>query len=111
VVVAWSAGLVSDRKPYPSDLSDAAWTLIEPIVTAWKARHPSPTGNSGRYEMREILNGIFCQTRTGCRWEYQPNDLPPRSATMYYFRAWRGGSRTRRGTRARFVRRPASTRR
>ena len=27
--------------------------------------------------------------RTGCQWEYLPHDLPPESATMYYFRAWR----------------------
>jgi transposase len=88
-LVAWSAGPVSDRKPYPSDLSDAAWALIEPIIAAWKARHPSATGHSGRYEMREIVNAIFYQGRTGCQWEYLPHDLPPKSATMYYFRAWR----------------------
>jgi hypothetical protein len=38
---------VSDRKPCPSDLSDAAWALIEPVITALKARYPSPTGHSG----------------------------------------------------------------
>ncbi|MEU4538743.1 IS5/IS1182 family transposase, partial [Streptosporangium sp. NPDC023825] len=31
---------MSERKPYPSDLSDEQWALIEPVITAWKAAHP-----------------------------------------------------------------------
>ncbi|MBL3671574.1 IS5/IS1182 family transposase, partial [Streptomyces sp. M2CJ-2] len=27
---------MSRRKPYPSDLSDARWALIEPTPTAWR---------------------------------------------------------------------------
>ena len=33
-------GAVTERKPYPSDLTDAQWALIEPVLTAWKAAHP-----------------------------------------------------------------------
>ncbi|GGW16377.1 DDE transposase [Streptomyces capoamus] len=81
---------MSDRKPYKSDLSDERWTLIEPVITAWKADHPSPTGHQGRYEMREIVNAILYQGRTGCQWDYLPHDLPPKSAVYYYyFAAWR----------------------
>jgi hypothetical protein len=40
------------RKPYRSDLSDERWALIEPVITVWKARHPSMSGHSGRYRMR-----------------------------------------------------------
>ena len=29
------------------------------------------------------------QSRTGCQWDYLPHDLPPRSATYYYFAKWR----------------------
>ncbi|MGC3002874.1 transposase, partial [Streptomyces sp. G35A] len=25
-----------ERRPYPSDLSDVQWALIEPMITAWK---------------------------------------------------------------------------
>jgi transposase len=39
--------------------------------------------------MREIVNAILYQSRTGCQWEYLPHDLPPRSATYYYFARWR----------------------
>ena len=68
---------VSERKPYPSDLSDERWALIEPVITAWKAAHPSVSGHQGAYEMREIVNAILYQGRTGCQWDYLPHDLPP----------------------------------
>jgi hypothetical protein len=80
---------MSERKRYPSDLTDERWTLIEPVLTAWKARHPSASGHQGGYEMREIVNAILYQSRTGCQWEYLPHDLPPRSAAYYYFAKWR----------------------
>jgi transposase len=80
---------VSERKRYPSDLSDERWALIEPVLTAWKARHRSVSGHQGGYEMREIVNAILCQSRTGCQWEYLQHDLPPRSAAYYYFARWR----------------------
>ncbi|MFF2129752.1 IS5 family transposase [Streptomyces olivochromogenes] len=80
---------MSERKPYPSDLSDGQWSLIEPVITAWKDRHRSVSGHQGAYAMREIVNAILYQGRTGCQWAYLPNDLPPKSATYYYFAAWR----------------------
>ncbi|MFB6614666.1 IS5 family transposase [Streptomyces sp. NPDC056367] len=80
---------MSERKPYPSDLSDGQWSLIEPVITAWKNRHRSVSGHQGAYAMREIVNAILYQGRTGCQWAYLPHDLPPKSATYYYFAAWR----------------------
>ena len=80
---------MSERKRYPSDLTAERWTLIEPVITAWKARHPSASGHQGSYEMREIVNAILYQGRTGCQWEYLPHDLPPRSAAYHYFAKWR----------------------
>ncbi|MER6169634.1 IS5 family transposase [Streptomyces violaceorubidus] len=80
---------MSERKPYQSDLTDGQWALIEPVLTAWKSRHRSVSGHQGRYSMREIVNSILYQSRTGCQWALLPNDLPPKSATYYYFAAWR----------------------
>ncbi|MFF2431668.1 IS5 family transposase [Streptomyces mirabilis] len=80
---------MSERKPYQSDLTDEQWALIEPVLTAWKNRHRSVSGHQGRYSMREIVNSILYQSRTGCQWALLPNDLPPKSATYYYFAAWR----------------------
>ncbi|GII20397.1 IS5 family transposase [Planomonospora parontospora] len=80
---------MSERKPYRSDVSDEQWALIEPVITAWKAAHPSVSGHQGKYAMREIVNAIFYQGRTGVQWEYLPHDLPPIGAVYYYFGKWR----------------------
>jgi len=64
------------------------------VITAWKAAHPSVSGHQGRYEMREIVNAIFYQSRTGCQWEYLPHDLPPSGAVKYYFYKWRDDGTT-----------------
>ncbi|MDN3249095.1 transposase [Streptomyces sp. ZSW22] len=59
------------------------------MITAWKDRHRSVSGHQGAYDMREIVNAILYQGRTGCQWAYLPHDLPQKSATYYYFAAWR----------------------
>jgi transposase len=81
--------VMGERKAYPSDLTDEQWAVVGPFLDAWKAKHPSVSGHQGRYSLREILNSIFYQNRTGCQWAYLPHDLPPKSATYYYFAVWR----------------------
>ncbi|MFD9005903.1 IS5 family transposase [Streptomyces sp. NPDC059582] len=76
---------MSDRQSHKSDLSDERWALIEPVITAWKARHRSVSGHQGNYGMREIVNALLYQSRTGCQWDYLPHDLPPAGAVKYYF--------------------------
>lgn len=73
----------------PSDVSDEQWVLVEPVITAWKAAHPSVSGHQGRYAMREIVNAILYQNRSGCQWGLLPHDLPPAGAVKYYFYKWR----------------------
>jgi transposase len=80
---------MSDRKSYSSDVSDEQWALVEPVVTVWKAAHPSVSGHQGRYAMREIVNAILYQNRSGCQWDLLPHDLPPAGAVKYYFYKWR----------------------
>ncbi|MFG2557289.1 IS5 family transposase [Streptomyces sp. NPDC048581] len=80
---------MSMRKPYPSDLTDEQWELVEPVIAAWKARHPSVSGHQGKYAMQEIVNAILYQNRTGCQWEFLPHDMPPPGAVKYYFYLWR----------------------
>ncbi|MGW0999110.1 hypothetical protein [Streptomyces sp. NPDC002520] len=44
---------MSERKPCGGGFSDGRWALIEPVITAWYARHPSVSGHQDRYKMRE----------------------------------------------------------
>ena len=69
------------RKPYKSDLTDAEWIIIQPLIPSQKKGGRPRTVN-----MREILNGIFYVLKTGCSWEMIPNDLPPHSTVYSYFR-------------------------
>ncbi|MEU2779678.1 transposase, partial [Streptomyces sp. NPDC007162] len=63
---------MSERKPYKTDVSDEQWALVEPVIAAWKAAHPSVSGHQGPYAMREIVNALLYQGRTGCQWELLP---------------------------------------
>jgi putative transposase len=68
---------------YPSDLTDAHWAVLEPLVPI------APTGCPRRLDMREVLNASFYVLRTGCAWRYLPSDLPKWQSVYYYYRIWR----------------------
>ncbi|GAA1139346.1 transposase [Kitasatospora gansuensis] len=82
---------MSQRKPYPSDLSDARWALIEPKLTAWrKARlDRRPTGKPAKVELRDVSNAILYVNRTGIPWKYLPHDFPNHGTVYAYCAAWR----------------------
>jgi len=71
------------RKPYPSDLSDAEWEILQQLIPKSKG-----FGHPVEVDFREILNGIFYVQRTGCQWEMLPHDLPPYSTVYSYFNKW-----------------------
>ncbi|MFM9634796.1 MULTISPECIES: IS5 family transposase [Streptomyces] len=82
---------MSERKPYPSDLSDARWALIEPTLTAWrKARlDRRPTGKPAKVELRDVFNAILYVNRTGIPWKYLPHDFPSHGTVYAYYATWR----------------------
>ena len=70
---------LSLRKPYATDLSDAQWTLIAPLIVL-------PTGGAPKTtDLREIVNAILYQLRTGCQWHLLPHDFPPEGTVRDYF--------------------------
>ncbi|SDS79571.1 Transposase [Actinoplanes derwentensis] len=88
--VGCTVGLVMNvRKPYPSDVTDEQWALIGPFLDAWRAKRVSVAGRVGDQDLREIVNAILYQNRTGCQWAYLPHDLPQKPVTYYYFGLWR----------------------
>ncbi|CAM5560844.1 IS5 family transposase (plasmid) [Streptomyces viridifaciens] len=80
-----------ERPAYPSDVTDEQWELVRPMIESWKQERVarSATGDPGSCDLREVVNAIFYQNRTGCQWRYLPHDLPPWSAVFYYFTLWR----------------------
>ena len=75
------------RKAYSTDLSDAQWALIEPLVT--KDVMPGRAGRRTQVSLREVVNTIFYLNRTGVQWELLPHDLLPKSTVYDYFAKWR----------------------
>ena len=72
------------RKPYPTDLSDAEWSCLEPHLPT-----PKSTGRPRTHSPREILDAIFYVLRSGCPWRLLPHDFPPWRTVYHYFRQWR----------------------
>jgi len=69
-------------KHYPSDLTDAQWAVVGPLLPG-----PAGTGRPRQHDPRVILNAIFYVLRTGCPWRYLPRDsFPPRSTVYNIFR-------------------------
>jgi len=71
------------RKPYPSDMTGEQWAILEPLIPV------SALGRPRDVEMREVLNAIFYQARSGCQWDMLPHDFPPKSTVFDYFKQWR----------------------
>jgi putative transposase len=71
------------RKPYPSDLTDQQWEILEPLIPVHRVGRPRTVN------MREVLNTIFYQAKSGCQWDMLPHDLLPKSTVFDYFSQWR----------------------
>ena len=71
------------RKPYTSDLTDAQWDIIEPMIPVWNV------GRARTTDRREVLNAIFYVLVNGCTWRNLPHDFPPEGTVRDYFHQWR----------------------
>jgi putative transposase len=75
------------RKAYATDLSDAQWALLEPLLLAFENRiRPGP---EREVDLREVMNTLLYHNRTGCQWRLLPHDLLPKSTVYDYFTKWR----------------------
>ena len=79
------ASAATRRQAYPSDLTEAQWTLLEPLL---REREPEGPGRPATVDLREVVNALLYIKQTGCPWRYLPHDLPPRSTVHYYFAKW-----------------------
>lgn len=72
------------REPYPSDVTDTQWEIIQPLIPSAK------TGGRDRtVDPREVLNAIFYVLKAGCDWRMLPHDLPKWKTVYYYFSTWK----------------------
>jgi transposase len=68
---------------YPSDVTDAQWARIWPLIPVY------PGGRPRKTDLRDVVDAIFYLLRTGCQWRYLPKDFPPKSTVWRYYDEWR----------------------
>ena len=73
-----------DGLRYETDLTDAEWAVMEPLLPL-----PSRRGRPPKWAMREIFNAIFYVLRGGIAWSLLPKDLPPKSTVFGWFCTFR----------------------
>jgi len=69
---------------YTTDMNDAAWAFVAPVLPAAR-----PGGRPRTTNLRAVLNAIFYLLRTGCQWRLLPREFPPCGTVYHYFQAWR----------------------
>ncbi len=72
------------RRPYPSDLSDAQWVRLEPLLPPVR-----PGGRPRAHPTRELIDAMRYVLRGGISWRSLPHEYPPWQTVYHYFRAWR----------------------
>ncbi len=72
------------RKRYPTDLTEAEWARLEPLIP-----QPKPGGRPPAHPRRELVNAMLWWARSGGTWRLLPGDLPPWQTVYHYFHLWR----------------------
>jgi len=65
---------------YSTDVSNSQWQIISKYLDLKRSR---------KFDLREIMNGIFYLVKTGCQWRMLPKDFPNASIIYYYFNSWK----------------------
>ena len=72
------------RRRYPTDLTDAQWAILEPLVPP-----PKPGGRPPKHPRRELVDAMLYILRAGGAWRLLPHEFPPWQTVYHYFRLWR----------------------
>ncbi|NHN86919.1 IS5 family transposase [Acetobacter musti] len=68
---------------YASDLRDAEWALIAPLMPGRKR-----LGRPRRTDLRRVMEAILCIVTTGCQWRQLPRHFPAFTTVQGYFYRW-----------------------
>ena len=68
---------------YASDLTDAEWAIIVPLLPARRT-----TGRPRTIDLRDVFDAILYIATTGCQWRMLPNDFPAVSTVRGCFHSW-----------------------
>lgn len=65
-----------------SDLTDAQWAIIEPLIPVYEWGRPR------KLDMRQVVNAILYVLKTGCQWSMLPSEYPNANSVYHHFRRW-----------------------
>ncbi len=68
---------------YPTDLTDAQWAVLAPLIPP-----PKAGGRPRTLDMRQVVNAIFYIDRAGCQWRMLPREYPNWKTVYWYFTRW-----------------------
>ena len=77
---------MEERPSYPSDLTDAQWALLEPLLV--RPPRADGRGRPRAVDLRAVVNAILYVLREGCRWRALPRDFPNWNTVYWYFARW-----------------------
>jgi transposase len=73
----------SNRKGYPTDVSDEEWSFAAPYLTLMDVSAPQR-----KYKLREMFDAIRWIARAGAPWRMLPNDFPPWELVYQQTQRW-----------------------
>ena len=73
-----------ETRSYPSDLTDAQWAVLDPLLPKAK-----PLGRPRKNDLRRVVDAILYRNRNGCTWRALPHDFPPWRSVYNDFIRWR----------------------
>ena len=76
----------ADGRTYPTDLTDAQWAVLEPLLPPPK--RVQGAGRPRSVSLRAVVNGLLYLERTGCQWRLLPKEFPYWGTVRYYFDRW-----------------------
>ncbi|MDX6203129.1 MAG: hypothetical protein QOJ83_2629 [Frankiales bacterium] len=68
---------------YPTNLTNAQWKLLKPLLNV-----PGKRGRPFTGDVRRVINGVLYITRTGCQWRCLPHQFGPWTRVWSQFRRW-----------------------
>ena len=74
---------MTERKPYPSDVSDEEWAFVAPYLALMDEHAPQR-----KYESRELFNALRWMARAGASWRMLPTNFPPWEAVYQQTQRW-----------------------
>jgi len=74
---------MTERKPYPSDVSDEEWAFVAPYLALMDEQAPQR-----KYASRELFNALCWMARAGASWSMLPTNFPPWEAVYQQTQRW-----------------------